>query len=433
MKQKYPLLQLALDFIDLPRAISVAKEAIKAGCDIIEVGTPLIKSEGMQAIRKIKDILPKNMKLVADMKTMDVGRVEVEMAAKSGADIVGILGAANIETIKESIKAAKNYGCEIVVDMIEVKDVLSRVKEIEKFRPDYFGIHIPIDEQMKGKITFNLLKKVKSITKIPVSIAGGINSETVVDAVNAGADIIVVGGAITKSQNVTKSVKEIKYAMRKKVKIKTALYNRVKEDSEIKNVLMKVSTANISDAMHRREPIIGLKPITENTKLVGKIVTVRTYPGDWSKPVQAIDVATKGNVIIIDAGGVPPAVWGELATNSAIKKGLSGVIIWGGIRDVQDIKKLNFPAFAKIVTPQAGEPKGFGEINVPITISGIKIFPSDWVVADNDGIIIIPKEEIVEVTNRAMDVLERENRLRKEISYGSTLAQTAYLSKWEKK
>jgi len=430
---KHTLLQIALDFIDLPRAITVAKEAVNAGCDIIEIGTPLIKSEGMNAIRKIKSVLPNNIKILADMKTMDVGRVEVEMAAKSGADIVGILGASNIETIKESIKAAKNYGCKIIVDMIEVKDLIKRVKEIEKLCPDYFGIHIPIDEQMKGKTSFHQLKQVKSVTKIPVSIAGGINSETVVNAINSGADIVVVGGAITKSQNVTKSVKEIKSAMTKKIKIKTTLYKRVVERNEIKNVLMKVSTANVSDAMHRALPIIDLKPLLENMKLAGPVVTVRTYPGDWAKPVQAIDVANKGDVIIIDSGGSAPAVWGELATNSALKKKLAGVIIWGGIRDTEDIKKLRFPSFAKVITPQAGEPKGFGEINVPITISGIKIFPGDWVIADNDGIVIIPKEELVEITNRAMDVLERENRLRKEISDGSTLAQTAYLSKWEKK
>ncbi len=430
---KYPLLQIALDFIDLPRAVVVAKEAINAGADIIEIGTPLIKSEGMNAIRKIRSEIHKNIKIVADMKTMDVGRIEVEMAAKSGADIVGILGVSNIETIKESINAAKNYGCEIVVDMIEVKDLIKKVKEIERLKPNYFGIHIPIDEQMKGKISFHQLKLIKSITKIPISIAGGINSETVVDAIRFGADIVVVGGAVTKSENVSKSVKEIKLAMIKKVKIKTTLYKRVFEEKNIRKVLNKVSTANISDAMHRESPILKLKPIVENIKLIGPVVTVRTYPGDWAKPVQAIDFANKGDVIIINAGGVAPAVWGELATNSALKKKIAGVVIWGGIRDTQEIKKLNFPAFASVITPQAGEPKGFGEINVPITISEKKIFPGDWVVGDCDGIIVIPKDEVVEIANRAMDVLERENRLRKEIYDGSTLAQTAYLSKWEKK
>ena len=83
--------------------------------------------------------------------------------------------------------------------------------------------------------------------------------------------------------------------------------------------------------------------------------------------------------------------------------------------------------------PTAGEPKGFGETDVPIKISGVTIAPGDWIIADDDGVCVIPKDKAVEYTNRAMDVLERENRLRQEIQEGSTLSQVAYLLKWEKK
>lgn len=160
---------------------------------------------------------------------------------------------------------------------------------------------------------------------------------------------------------------------------------------------------------------------------------MRTYPGDWAKPVQAIDQAGEGDVIVIDAGGVPPAVWGELASYSAKGKKLGGVVIDGAIRDVDEIREIQFPAFAKIVTPQAGEPKGFGEIGVPVTICGMKIFPGDWIVGDADGVIVIPHKDIVEITNRAMDVLERENRIREEIRRGDTLGNLAELLKWEKR
>jgi len=94
---------------------------------------------------------------------------------------------------------------------------------------------------------------------------------------------------------------------------------------------------------------------------------VRTYPGDWAKPVEAIDIAERGDVIVIDAGGVRPAVWGELATHSAIQKGLAGTVIDGALRDTYDICKLKFPAFSRLIAPNAGEPKGFGEIGVPVT------------------------------------------------------------------
>jgi len=428
-----PLLQIALDFVDLHRAIKIVNEIIDAGVDIIEIGTPLIKSEGVRAISEIKKLLPTNIKILADMKTMDVGRVEVEMAAKAGAHIVGVLGVADDETIKEAIEAAKNYGCEIIVDMIEVKNLVERVKEVLQFSPNYIGLHIPIDEQMKGKINFDFVKEVKKICHIPISIAGGINSENVVDAVEAGADIIVVGGAVIKAQDAKTACKQIKTAMLTKTKIKTELYKRVSTIEEIRNVLFKVSTANISDALHRGKSLEEIKPVVEGVKLVGPAVTVRTYPGDWSKPVEAIDVANEGDVIVIDAGGVPPAVWGELATYSAIGKKLAGVVVWGAVRDISEIRKTGFPVFSRIIVPQAGEPKGFGEINVPITVSGIKVFPGDWIVGDDDGVIVIPKEKLVEITNRSMDVLEKENRIRKEIQEGSTLSKVQDLLRWEKK
>ncbi|MFH1540328.1 MAG: 3-hexulose-6-phosphate synthase [Elusimicrobiota bacterium] len=427
------ILQVALDFVDLKRAIKLADEAVAGGADWLEAGTPLIKSEGLNCIRELRAKFP-NIKIVADMKTADVGRIEVEIAAKAGANIISILGTSDDETIKESVSAGRNYGAEIIVDLLGVYDVVKRAKEVEKLGVNYIGIHVSIDEQMKGKIGFDIVKKVASVVKIPVAVAGGINSENAVDVIKSGAKIIIIGGAITKSKNAKEETQKIKKAITQKIKIKTEFFNRVSEKN-IRDILKKVSTANISDALHRELPLKNVFPafLQKDSKMIGTAVTVRTHPGDWAKPVEAIDVAKEGDVIVIDAGGVPPAVWGELATNSAINKKIAGVVIYGGIRDIADIRKLKFPAFATVITPQAGEPKGFGEINIPIIISGVKIQPGDWIVGDDDGVMIIPKDIAVEFTNRAMDVLERENRLRKEIKDGFSLSKVAELLKWEKK
>lgn len=426
-----PILQVALDFVDLKRALKLAEEAVAGGADWLEAGTPLIKSEGLNCIRELRKKFP-NAKIVADMKTADVGRIEVEIASKAGANVVSVLGTSDDETIKESVSAAKNYGAEIMADLLGVTDAVKRAKEIEKLGVDYIDVHIPIDEQMKGKISFDIVRKVSSAVKIPVALAGGVTSENAVDAVKAGAEIIIVGGAITKSKNAEEETRKIKKAITQKIKIKSEFFGRVSEKN-IRDVLEKVSTANISDALHRGLPLKDIYSITPSVRMIGPAVTVRTYPGDWAKPVEAIDVAKEGDVLVIDAGGVPPAVWGELATNSAINRKISGVVISGGIRDTADIKKLKFPAFASLITPQAGEPKGFGEINVPIVIYGIKIHPGDWLVGDDDGVMVIPKDVAVEFTNRAMNVLETENRLRKEIKDGSSLSKVVELLKWEKK
>lgn len=431
MKENFPVIQLALDFVDEKRALKLAEEAVGAGIEWIEAGTPLIKSCGVEIIKKLRNLYP-DKKIIADMKIMDTGRIEAEMAFKSGANIVVVMGNASDQTIKECVEVCKNYGGQVMVDLMESSANLKRAKEVESLGVNYIGVHIPIDQQMTGKISFDFLKEVVKNVKIPVAIAGGLNSENVVSAVEAGASILIIGGAITKSPDVKKAILDIKKAIETKIPVKTDLYKRVNLEN-VKDILKKVSTANISDALHRTGWIKGIKPIlNENFKIVGKCITVRTYPGDWAKPVEAIDLAEKGDVIVIDSGGVGPACWGELATNSAIMKKLEGVVIYGAVRDVEEIIKLKFPVFAKIIAPSAGEPKGFGEINIPIKIGEQIISPGDWIVGDLDGVVVIPKEKVVEIANRAMDVFERENRIRKEILEGGTLSKVMDLLRWEK-
>lgn len=426
------IIQIALDFVDLKRALKLAKEAVAGGADWLEAGTPLIKSAGMDSIRELRKQFPAN-KIVADMKTIDAGRAEVEIAAKSGADIVVVLGAASDSTIKECVEAAGNYGAKIMVDFMELKSLKKRIREVEKLGVDYLCVHTAIDEQMKGRVSFKNLRELSAITKLPVAVAGGINSESAAAAVKAGADIVIIGGAINKSSNAEKAVREIKTALARKIKIKTELYRRVIDKPDIIKILLKVSAANVSDALHRQGALEGLSPVTKGVKLIGPAFTVRTFPGDWAKPVEAIDLAEAGSIIVIDAGGVGPAVWGELAACSALKKGIVGVVIDGAIRDTEEIAGMKFPAYAKIITPAAGEPKGFGETGVPVNICGKRVYPGDWLVGDSDGVLVIPGSRIAEITNRAMDVLEKENRIRKEINEGSSLGKITELLRWEKK
>jgi 3-hexulose-6-phosphate synthase/6-phospho-3-hexuloisomerase len=185
--------------------------------------------------------------------------------------------------------------------------------------------------------------------------------------------------------------------------------------------------------MHRSGDLAGIPLVTPGLKIVGPAVTVRTYPGDWAKPVEAIDAAKPGDVIVVDACGQGPAIWGELASESCLQRKLSGIVIDGAIRDIDAIRSMGFPAAAKIITPTAGEPKGFGEINVTVKVGGVTVSPGDWIVGDESGVVRIPRDKVVETANRAMDVLEHENRLREEIRRKATLGSVAELHRWEKR
>ncbi|MFN3467022.1 MAG: 3-hexulose-6-phosphate synthase [Candidatus Brocadiales bacterium] len=428
----FPILQVALDFVDLHRAMKVAEEAVEGGADWLEAGTPLIKSEGLNAVRRLHEAFPARS-IVADMKTMDAGRVEMEAASKAGAQSAIVMGTASDSTIKECIAAGRNYGLDIGVDLLGVKDYVNRARDVESWGANYLGVHVPIDDQMKGLSPFGRLREVASQAKIPVAVAGGINSENAPEAVKAGAQIIIVGGAITKAADAKKATQEIKKTLLTGQSISTELYKRVSGNG-VREALQKVSTSNVSDGDHRAAGLWGLQVITPGQKMVGSALTIRCYPGDWAKPVEAIDLAQAGQVLVIDTGGVGPAVWGELATHSAIQKGLAGVVVNGAVRDTYEIRKLNFPVFARMVMPNAGEPKGLGEIGVPVNISGITICTGDWIIGDDDGVMVIPRQEAEEKVNRAMDWLERENRIRAEIQKGKkSLAKAIDLLKWEKK
>lgn len=426
-----PLLQVALDFLELSRALKVAEAAVAGGADILEAGTPLIKSEGLDAVRELRARFPR-MRLVADMKTMDAGRIEMEAAAKAGANAAVVMGAASEATIQECIEAGRNYGVSVGVDLLGVEDIVALARRCEELGADHLDIHTPIDEQMRGADPFERLRLVRQAVSLPLAAAGGINSETAAEAVAAGADIVIVGGAISKSADPRQATEEIKRAITTGEKIPTTLYRRAGLD-RVREVLLGVSSANASDGGHRLPPLEGIRPVAPGLKLVGPAFTVRTYPGDWAKPVEAIDEAAPGDVIVIDAGGVPPAVWGELATQSAVGKGLAGVVIDGAIRDAAEIRGLKFPAFARHISPQAGEPKGLGEIGVPVRMAGQRVEPGDWLLGDDDGVVVLPGNRVVELANRAMDCLERENRIRQEILEGkTTLAQVMELLRWEK-
>ncbi|MDD4245034.1 MAG: orotidine 5'-phosphate decarboxylase [Candidatus Methanomethylophilaceae archaeon] len=424
------VLQLALDLMQTGRAVPIARESVAGGADWLEVGTPLIKSEGAESIRTLRREFP-GVKIVADTKTMDVGSLEVEIVAKAGADIVTVLGLSDDSTIEEAVSAARKYGAEIMVDMINVPDKVRRSKEVEAMGVSYVCLHMGIDQQMRGEDPpIDILKRIVSETSLPVAVAGGITAETAGMYVEAGASVIIVGGGIMKTADITAATAAVKAAMSGAI-IDTGLSKKYGED-ELFKAFSKVSTCNISDAFHKRGVMIGITPrIVSGQRMAGRALTVQTVNGDWAKPVEAIDRAQKGDVIVIDAGGSPVAVWGELASHSAVMMGVAGVVIDGAIRDIDDIKAMSFPAFSRSVAPNAGEPKGYGGIGMEISVGGQMIRTGDWIIGDESGIVVVPKEKAVEVANRALDVHERENRTREEITRGSTLSKVNELSKWE--
>ena len=426
-----PVLQVALDLVHGERVLPIAADAVRGGADWIEAGTPLIKSEGVEIVRKLKKAFPSHT-IVADMKTIDVGGAEVEIAAKSGADVVVILGVSSDPTISEAILSARQYGSKIMVDLFNVRDKEARAREVERMGADYICVHVGVDEQMVGGTPISELKGLAKAVGIPIAAAGGINSETAPEVVRAGASIIIVGGAIIKAKDVAKAARDVKKAITSGKKVKTELFKKYGE-KELYEAFMKVSSPNVADAQHKKGAMKGIHPrISHGIKMVGRALTVHTINGDWAKPVEAIDRAKPGDVIVVDACGGEIAVWGELASWSCKTKGVAGVVIDGAARDIDSIIDLEFPCFSRHISSNAGEPKGYGGIGHEIVCGGVTVKTGDWIIGDESGVVVVPQEHAVEVANRSIDVMERENRLREEIKKGGTLSSVMKLEKWEK-
>ena len=193
------MLQVALDFLDLGSAAQTAA-AVHDFVDIIEVGTPLIKSVGIQSVKHLHKQFP-DKHIFADLKTMDTGYLEAELAITNGADFVSVLGVADDMTVVGAKDACSDYGASLVVDMINHPDPVSRSRILDKSL-DYVLIHIGIDQQ--GHKTLSHVFNDVLTLGVPVAVAGGITDKTVSNY--KGADIIIVGSFITKSKNPVESV-----------------------------------------------------------------------------------------------------------------------------------------------------------------------------------------------------------------------------------
>ncbi|MEM2875481.1 MAG: 3-hexulose-6-phosphate synthase, partial [Candidatus Bathyarchaeia archaeon] len=210
---RWPKLQVALDLRDLSDALRIAEAVYRGGADFLEAGTPLIKSVGMECIRELKKRFP-NATVVADLKTLDAGWMETEIAAQAGADIVGISGLSNNNTIKDAVGCARKYGIKIMCDLMEVKDPDKRAEEVQRLGVDYICLHSGIDAQRDREHEIDrkvdMLRKIVKHVNVPVAVAGGIRADTAAKVVNAGAKIVIVGGAITRASDPREATSLIK-------------------------------------------------------------------------------------------------------------------------------------------------------------------------------------------------------------------------------
>jgi len=200
-----PYLQVALDLTDLEEVKRVVSELPESDRLILEAGTPLIKKEGLRVVGELRR-LKGDAFIVADMKAMDVGRLEARLAYEVGADAATVAGAASRETIEGFIDEAHELGIYAFMDTIAVQEPSEVLKGL-KLKPDVVIIHRAIDVEERVEFGFEEAKRVKGLGPM-VAVAGGIKPYMVEEALRSGADIIIVGRYITKAEDVGRAVGE---------------------------------------------------------------------------------------------------------------------------------------------------------------------------------------------------------------------------------
>jgi bifunctional enzyme Fae/Hps len=204
-----PYLQISLDAPSLEGAKKVISQLPGSDRLIIEVGTPLIKRYGTRVISDLRQVA-KDAFMVADLKTLDVGKVEADIAYEDTADAVVAAGLAPPETLNAFVHEAKRLGIYAVIDMLNVEDVLEKLQSLKEF-PDIVILHRGIDQESGrtcGLERIQMIRKAFPNKKFLIAVAGGIVPETAKEALAQGADILVVGRYVTQSKDIERAARD---------------------------------------------------------------------------------------------------------------------------------------------------------------------------------------------------------------------------------
>ncbi|MEA3488619.1 MAG: bifunctional 5,6,7,8-tetrahydromethanopterin hydro-lyase/3-hexulose-6-phosphate synthase [Euryarchaeota archaeon] len=199
-----PYLQVAMDIPNWEHIGRVVEELPRNDHLIIEAGTPLIKRYGVDIVGKIKAIKPETF-VIADLKTLDTGNLEVRMVSDAGADAVVISGLAPHQTIEKAIAETRKTGIYSSLDMLNVAEPIEVIKGLHKsgFMPDVIELHRAIDVEQDEQHAWGNINEIKQIDgKVLVAVAGGVREETAPEALEGGADILIVGRGITNTKDV---------------------------------------------------------------------------------------------------------------------------------------------------------------------------------------------------------------------------------------
>lgn len=214
-------------------------------------------------------------------------------------------------------------------------------------------------------------------------------------------------------------------------------------DEQYRPRLERLSTTNVADALDAlglKGATYGIRPMWPSMKkVVGRAVTIKITAAGLTKSkhhlgVKAIDAAQPGEVVVIDNGGrLDTSCWGGILANGAQMKGISGVLIDGACRDVDDCVDIDFPVYARGAVVATARGRVMEEAtNVMIQFAGVQVRPGDVFIADKSGVAVIPQEKLDEVLAKADELYQKEEAMVAEIRAGKSMIEVDEKYSYEK-
>ncbi|NQU03252.1 MAG: 4-carboxy-4-hydroxy-2-oxoadipate aldolase/oxaloacetate decarboxylase [Syntrophaceae bacterium] len=204
--------------------------------------------------------------------------------------------------------------------------------------------------------------------------------------------------------------------------IKHVIHNIERVPGDLVESMRALPTATISEAYGSKGALFNyIKPIRTSMKLCGSVIPVKARPGDNLLVHKAIYVAQPGDVLLIDTESfVEGGFWGEIMSEAAQQRGIEGLVTDGAVRDTEEIAEMGFPVFCQAVSIKGTTKISLGTINHPIHFGGIKIRPGDLIVGDADGVVVIARDDVSEVLEKAQEREAKEKRICAQIKQGKT-------------
>jgi len=190
------------------------------------------------------------------------------------------------------------------------------------------------------------------------------------------------------------------------------------------------ASANASDALNKTNTMdADIKSVNPGKGVAGRAYTVDCYPGSIITCHKALGEVEPGQILVINGHGDPSgAMWGGLMSLEAIQRGVAGVVVDGAVRDVDTIRELGLPVFARHVTPCVGSNRTVGSTGNPIVCGGVIVRTGDLIIADDDGVVVVPEERMEEVLQRIAAIVEKEKGIAEKVRSGAHIADLLGMS-----